>query len=208
MPDLSGSKTFSSLATSSSYRQVNGVAVEDSNSYAPALVILAGVRSPSSLSIYNRRVIPPEPLVVQSGMVFSYPAVTRCGPDVFLHTSVTLLFLGDIAVQLGDLVTGQELGMAAVNAVRLLYLLHYGRGGFAFLVTFQYNLAHLAKAILWDGLDEAYIHVDPLLHQNPIQFPGVVVIHQVDAEGGLNRLLPFPDAQLPCQLCHGLDLVI
>ena len=116
------------------------------------------------------------------------------------------MLLGDVTVQLGDLVAGKQLGVPPVYAVRPLNLLDDGRRGFAVPIALQCDLAHTPQTFLRDGLDERHVVLDPAFHHRSVQLAGVVVIHQVDAQRGLDGFLPLPDAQLPRELCHRLDL--
>jgi len=116
------------------------------------------------------------------------------------------LLLGDVTVQLGDLVAGKQLGVPPVYAVRPLNLLDDGRCGFAVPIALQHDLAHTPQTFLRDGLDERHVVLDPAFHHRSVQLTGVVVIHQVDAQRGLDGFLPLTDAQLPRELCHRLDL--
>ena len=162
----------------------------------------------SGLRVYHRWVIPPEAFPVQPSVTFPDSTVARCRPDILLDACILLLALGYLTVQLGNLVTSEKLGVASVHSVRPLHLLHDGGRGLALLVAFHDDLPHLSETVFRDGLDEVNILVNPFLHQFPVDFPGVVVVHQVNSERGFDCPFPLSDTQLPREVSHRLNLVV
>ena len=92
-------------------RNIHSGYIKNRQGDAPALIVLAGVTSPHRFSGWcdYGRVVPSEPLPVQLVVALPDSAVAGVRPDVLVDTSVGLLLLRELAVQLGDLVTGQEL---------------------------------------------------------------------------------------------------
>ena len=56
-------------------------------------------------------------------MALPDPAVAGVRPNVLLHASVGLLLLGQLTVQLGYLVTGQELRRGPLDVIGIPYFL-------------------------------------------------------------------------------------
>ena len=136
----------------------------------------------TGFGVYDRRVVPAEFLPVEPPVAVPHAAVLGGGPDIFLHSGILLLVLGDPGLKLADLVAGDKARAALVGLADALHILgdipHAGASSKAV----HDGALQLGCKLLWDSGNQVEVLADPLFQNLLIELAAVVVLHDIDTE--------------------------